>query len=138
MSISYHLKDLLCHSLSSLQIYQQRTTDVAPSRTQRSVSCRYQCFAFAVLHEQNRAIQLRFTENKSEPRCSDCWIRLDVSFLKDSSELYNLNLFSCSDEVPFYIVKNSWGSNFGNSGYLKIAIGRNICGIAQKVSAIVV
>ncbi|CAG0885224.1 unnamed protein product [Cyprideis torosa] len=35
--------------------------------------------------------------------------------------------------VPYYIVRNSWGPSFGNSGYLKIAIGSNLCGIAELV-----
>ncbi|ETN63323.1 cathepsin o [Anopheles darlingi] len=38
--------------------------------------------------------------------------------------------------IPYYIVKNSWGVRFGDAGYLKVAIGRNLCGIANRVSAI--
>lgn len=29
-----------------------------------------------------------------------------------------------SGDVPYYIVKNSWGLKFGDSGYMKIAIGK--------------
>lgn len=38
--------------------------------------------------------------------------------------------------VPYYIVKNSWGPRFGDHGYVKVAIGRNLCGIANRVSFI--
>ena len=30
--------------------------------------------------------------------------------------------------VPHYIVRNSWGPEFGDNGYLYIAIGSNLCG----------
>lgn len=29
---------------------------------------------------------------------------------------------------PYYIARNSWGKLFGEKGYLRIAIGSNICG----------
>jgi cathepsin O len=32
-----------------------------------------------------------------------------------------------------YIVRNSWGSNFGDNGYLYIATNKNLCGIATEV-----
>lgn len=38
--------------------------------------------------------------------------------------------------VPYYIVRNSWGTNFGDGGYLKIEIGKNLCGIANQVAMI--
>lgn len=31
-------------------------------------------------------------------------------------------------ENPYYILKNSWGTNFGNDGYIHVAIGNNECG----------
>ena len=30
--------------------------------------------------------------------------------------------------MPYWIVKNSWGSDFGDHGYLYIKIGDNLCG----------
>nr|XP_033323571.1 cathepsin O-like isoform X1 [Megalopta genalis] len=30
--------------------------------------------------------------------------------------------------IPHYIVKNSWGTGFGDKGYMYIAIGSNLCG----------
>lgn len=39
-------------------------------------------------------------------------------------------------DVPYYIVRNSWGKRFGDKGYLKIQIGGNICGVANQVSTL--
>ncbi|XP_011158926.2 cathepsin O [Solenopsis invicta] len=38
--------------------------------------------------------------------------------------------------IPHYIIKNSWGTSFGNKGYIYIAIGKNLCGIANQVSSL--
>lgn len=44
--------------------------------------------------------------------------------------------YDISGDVPYYIVRNSWGKTFGIDGYLHIAIGTNVCGIAQDISYI--
>ncbi|KAG1681410.1 Cathepsin O [Nymphon striatum] len=36
--------------------------------------------------------------------------------------------YDLTGEVPFYIVRNSWGSSFGHDGYLYVKIGANVCG----------
>ncbi|XP_018348445.1 PREDICTED: cathepsin O-like [Trachymyrmex septentrionalis] len=38
--------------------------------------------------------------------------------------------------IPHYIIKNSWGPSFGNKGYIYIAVGKNLCGIANQVSSL--
>lgn len=30
--------------------------------------------------------------------------------------------------MPYYIAKNSWGTDFGIDGYVHVAIGKNLCG----------
>nr|CDJ26736.1 cathepsin O-like cysteine peptidase protein [Tityus serrulatus] len=44
--------------------------------------------------------------------------------------------YDLTGDIPYYIVRNSWGIEFGIDGYLKIAIGKNLCGIALEVSAL--
>ncbi|XP_066599410.1 cathepsin O-like isoform X2 [Prorops nasuta] len=41
-----------------------------------------------------------------------------------------------SASIPYYIVKNSWSTLFGDKGYAYIAIGKNMCGIAHQVSSL--
>lgn len=46
--------------------------------------------------------------------------------------------YDLSAEIPHYIVRNSWGKDFGEHGYLYIAIGENLCGLANEVSVLTV
>ncbi|XP_017783728.1 PREDICTED: cathepsin O-like [Nicrophorus vespilloides] len=54
-------------------------------------------------------------------------------FLNHAVQIVGYDLES---EIPHYIVRNSWGEDFGDKGYVYIAIGNNICGIANEVSAL--
>ena len=39
-----------------------------------------------------------------------------------------------SDGVPFWSIKNSWGVSWGEGGFMRIVMGRNMCGLADKAS----
>lgn len=45
--------------------------------------------------------------------------------LNHAVQLVGYNLES---SPPYYIARNSWGKKFGEKGYIKIAIGSNVCG----------
>ena len=44
--------------------------------------------------------------------------------------------YDTTADPPYYIVKNSWGSSWGENGYLKIKIesGEGVCGIQMTPS----
>ncbi|GFR70512.1 cathepsin O [Elysia marginata] len=41
--------------------------------------------------------------------------------------------YNLKGEVPYYIIRNSWGPDFGDKGYLYVRIGKNLCGVANEV-----
>ncbi|XP_062510123.1 cathepsin O-like [Corticium candelabrum] len=41
--------------------------------------------------------------------------------------------FDLSGPVPYYIVRNTWGKDWGLDGYVHIKYGDNMCGIAKEV-----
>ncbi|XP_066287542.1 cathepsin O-like [Branchiostoma lanceolatum] len=44
--------------------------------------------------------------------------------------------YNIKGDVPYFIVRNSWGSGWGLDGYLHIRIGSNLCGVANQVSTV--
>ncbi|XP_064608137.1 cathepsin O-like [Liolophura sinensis] len=46
--------------------------------------------------------------------------------------------YDLTGEIPYYIVRNSWGTDFGNAGYLYVKYGGNVCGISREVSTVTV
>ncbi|XP_023253851.1 cathepsin O [Seriola lalandi dorsalis] len=44
--------------------------------------------------------------------------------------------YDTTGDIPYWIVQNSWGTTWGNEGYVYIKIGDNVCGIADSVAAV--
>lgn len=44
--------------------------------------------------------------------------------------------YDTTGDTPYWIVQNSWGTAWGDQGYVYIKIGSNICGIADSVAAV--
>ncbi|XP_029020733.1 cathepsin O [Betta splendens] len=44
--------------------------------------------------------------------------------------------YDATGHIPHWIVQNSWGTAWGDEGYVYIKIGSNVCGIADSVAAV--
>lgn len=44
--------------------------------------------------------------------------------------------YDTTGDVPYYMVRNSWGKSWGLNGYVNIRIGNNLCGIANTVASV--
>ncbi|KPM08509.1 cathepsin O-like protein [Sarcoptes scabiei] len=54
----------------------------------------------------------------------------------DRNHAVQITGYDLTGPIPFYKVRNTWDINFGIDGYIHIAIGNNLCGIAEEVSAL--
>lgn len=57
----------------------------------------------------------------------------DANYLNHAVQIVG---YDRTAEIPHYIVRNSWGTDFGDKGYLYISIGDNMCGLANEVASI--
>jgi cathepsin F/cysteine peptidase B len=46
--------------------------------------------------------------------------------------------FNEDAEVPYWIVRNSWNTNWGNEGYIYLKMGENTCGIADMPAMVTI
>jgi C1A family cysteine protease len=61
---------------------------------------------------------------------SDCGTSLD--------HCVDITGWGAQESTNFWWVRNSWGADWGESGYLQVQLGANVCGIANEVTSAIV
>jgi len=50
----------------------------------------------------------------------------------------HLTGFGVDNGQKYWLVKNSWGTDWGEEGYIRLAYGQNVCGVADEVTIAIV
>ena len=59
---------------------------------------------------------------------------LDFSCCTDTNHAVVIEFYGTEDGKPYWGVRNSWGTSWGDNGYVKMVRGKNLCTIASMTS----
>jgi len=62
------------------------------------------------------------------------WKRACSSAADDLDHCVQLVGYDKSGKTPFWIIRNEWGQDWGIDGYMHLAMGRNLCGLADEAT----
>ena len=54
----------------------------------------------------------------------------------DLTHAVEITGYNITGPVPYYIARNSSGTDFGNNAYVYIEIGKNRCAIAEQIASL--
>ena len=62
------------------------------------------------------------------------WATYQSGVLSNCGDTLNhcVQVVGYNSKENYYLVRNSWGENWGDEGYIKIKAGSNTCGIAEE------
>jgi len=52
----------------------------------------------------------------------------------DLDHCVQLTGFGVDNGTKYWLVKNSWGTSWGEQGYIRLKFGANICGVADEAT----
>lgn len=66
--------------------------------------------------------------------CGKRWVNHGVLLVGYGEKGYSILRFGYK---PYWIIKNSWGTKWGENGYYKLCRGHGMCGMNTMVSTVV-
>lgn len=123
---TYHAKGGLCHFIEIMRCEKQVAITGYKDVEAGSEEALMKALTLGPVAIAIEADQEGFQFYKSGVFDGQCGTQLDHGVL--------LVGYGTEDGKDYWLVKNSWGADWGSSGYIKLVRGRNQCGLANSAS----